>query len=135
PERKLEATTRFWDQWVSHLTYQGPYLLEVRRSALALKLMCFEPSGAVVAAPTTSLPEVAGGGRNWDYRFAWLRDSAFVLYALDRHGFTAELAAFFAFLKRVCRKIDPAHLQIMFTLDGRRELPERTLDHLEGYRA
>ncbi len=135
PDSRLESTALFWDQWVSQLKYDGPYQLEVRRSALALKLCCFEPTGAVVAAPTTSLPEVLGGGRNWDYRFTWLRDSAFVLYALDRYGFGAEMSAFLSFLKRVCRKMDPEHLQIMFTLDGRRELPERTLDHLEGYRA
>lgn len=135
PERKLEATTQYWDQWVSRLKYQGPYQLEVRRSALALKLCCYEPSGAIVAAPTTSLPETFGGGRNWDYRFTWLRDSAFVLYALDRYGYDAEMMGFLGFLKRVCRRVDPEHLQIMFTIDARRDLAERNLDHLEGYRA
>ncbi|MBI4419717.1 MAG: glycoside hydrolase family 15 protein [Gemmatimonadetes bacterium] len=134
PDRKLETTTQCWDDWASRLRYQGPYHLEVQRSALALKLCCYEPSGAIVAAPTTSLPEAFGGARNWDYRFSWLRDSAFVLYSLDRFGYEAETKGFFDFLKRVCRRADPQHLQIMFTIDGHRDLPERALDHLEGYR-
>src|SRR5439155_17874504 len=134
PDRKLEATTKWWDEWTSRLHYQGPYQLEVQRSVLALKLCCYEPSGAVIAAPTTSLPEALGGGRNWDYRFTWLRDSAFVLYSLDRLGYDTEVNAFLGFLKRVCRHAHGQHLQIMFTIDGRRDLPERDLNHLEGYR-
>src|SRR5206468_2129375 len=86
------------------------------------------------AAPTTSVPESFGGERNWDYRYAWLRDSAFVLHALDRLGYDAEANAFMQFLKRVCRRTDQRHLQIMYAADGRRELGERILDHLEGYR-
>ncbi len=132
--RKLEETAAWWDAWCSRLAYQGPYRLEVERSALALKLCCYEPTGAIVAAPTTSLPETAGGGRNWDYRYTWLRDSAFVLYALDRLGYDAEADAFVQFLKRVCRRADGKHLQIMFAVDGGRELSERVLDHLAGYR-
>lgn len=132
-EDKLEATIQWWDAWSSRLAYQGPYRQEVERSALALKLCCYEPSGAILAAPTTSLPEWPTGGRNWDYRFTWLRDSAFVLYALDALGYDAEADAFMRFLKRVCRRSDARHLQIMYAVDGRRELPERALDHLDGY--
>lgn len=133
-QRKLDETARWWDAWASGLRYQGPYRREVERSALALKLCCHEPSGAIIAAPTTSLPEERGGGRNWDYRYTWLRDSAFVLYALDRLGFRVEADAFLQFLKRVCRRADGRHLQILFAVDGRREVPERQLDHLAGYR-
>ncbi|MBI4543212.1 MAG: glycoside hydrolase family 15 protein [Gemmatimonadetes bacterium] len=134
PEATLDATVRFWDAWSSRLRYDGPFRREVERSALALKLCCYEPTGAIVAAPTTSLPESLAGGRNWDYRYTWLRDSAFVLYALDRLGYETETDAFLGFLKRVCRREDSRSLQIMFAVDGERQLPERTLDHLEGYR-
>jgi GH15 family glucan-1,4-alpha-glucosidase len=133
-QEKLEATAQWWDAWSSGLHYQGPYRQEVERSALVLKLCTYEPSGALIAAPTTSIPESFGGERNWDYRYAWLRDSAFVLYALDRLGCEAEAKAFIQFLKRVCRRADQRHLQIMYAADGRRELGERILEHLEGYR-
>jgi GH15 family glucan-1,4-alpha-glucosidase len=132
-EEKLEATIRWWDEWSSRLRYQGPYRDAVERSALALKLCCYEATGAILAAPTTSLPESIGGPRNWDYRFAWLRDSAFVLYAFDALEYQAEADAFMRFLKRVCRRADHRHLQIMYAVDGRRDLPERVLEHLEGY--
>jgi len=133
-QRKLDETARWWDAWASGLLYQGPYRREVERSALVLKLCCYEPSGAIIAAPTMSLPEERGGGRNWDYRYTWLRDSAFVLYALDGLGFSAEADAFLQFLKRVCRRTDGRHLQILFAVDGRREVSERQLDHLAGFR-
>jgi GH15 family glucan-1,4-alpha-glucosidase len=133
PQAALDATAQWWDQWLSQMTYRGPYRQEVERSALALKLCTYEPTGAIVAAPTTSLPEWLGGDRNWDYRFTWLRDSAFVLYALDRCGFEAEGSHFMRFLNRVARRRDRSHLQIMYGVDGMRELPERVLDHLGGY--
>ena len=131
---KLAATIAFWDAWVGQITYEGPYRVAVERSAITLKLMCYEPTGAIVAAPTTSLPEELGGIRNWDYRFTWLRDSAFVLYSFHVLGHYDEADHFMDFLKRITRKATDAHLQIMYGIDGRRELTERTLDHLEGYR-
>ena len=133
-ERRLEQTARWWDAWLADLTYAGPYREAVERSALALKLCCYEPTGAIVAAPTTSLPESHTGGRTWDYRYTWLRDSTFVLYAMDKIGFDAEAEAFFGFLKRVCRREDGGPLQIMYGVDGARDLTETVLSHLEGYR-
>lgn len=133
-DAKLKDTIAFWDGWTARIQYTGRYRGDVERSALALKLMCFQPTGAIVAAPTTSLPEQIGGVRNWDYRFTWLRDSAFVLYSLNILGHFEEADRFMRFLKRVCRKTDDTHLQIMYGIDGRRHLTERTLDHLEGYR-
>ncbi len=133
-DAKLDETARWWDRWLTSLTYHDPYRQEVERSALALKLCCYEPTGAIIGAPTTSLPESQGGGRNWDYRYAWLRDASFVLYALDRVGLASEVDAFLTFLKRIARRADGRHLQIMYGGEGRRDLPERTLEHLDGYR-
>ena len=133
-QRALEETARWWDTWASQLEYRGPYAHEVQRSALALRLCCYEPTGAFVAAPTTSLPEDLDGIRNWDYRYSWLRDSAFVFYALDRVGFRSAADGFYRFLKRVCRRADGRYIQIMYAVDGGRELPEVVLDHLAGYR-
>jgi GH15 family glucan-1,4-alpha-glucosidase len=131
---KLAETVDWWKTWASKLRYTGPYGDLVQRSALALKLCCYAPTGAIVAAPTTSLPESLGGIRNWDYRYMWLRDAAFVLFALERSGYTDEVDSFAAFLKRLTRRADGNHLQIMFGVEGARELPEMSLDHFEGYR-
>jgi GH15 family glucan-1,4-alpha-glucosidase len=134
----FEATVEYWRRWVSRSRYRGRWRETVHRSALVLKLLTYQPTGAMVAAPTTSLPEQIGGGRNWDYRYTWIRDTAFSLYALLRLGFTDEAAGFMDWLtdrfrERVGSESGP--LQIMYGIDGRAELTEEVLDHLEGYRA
>ena len=134
---QFRETVSYWQRWLARCTYQGRWREVVHRSALALKLMTFEPTGAVVAAPTTSLPEGVGGVRNWDYRYTWLRDASFTLYALMRIGFTEEAARFMDWLSaRWCEEgaASPGPLQLMYGIDGRTELPEEELSHLEGYR-
>ena len=133
--RKLDSTAAFWQRWSSKVRYRGPYRGMVKRSALALKLLTHAETGAMIAAPTTSLPEAVGGMRNWDYRFVWLRDAAFTLAALDAVGHNREADQFMRFLKKVCRHEGGGHLQIMYGIDGRRDLIERQLDHLSGYRS
>ena len=133
-ERKLDITAAFWARWAAGVRYSGPFRGMVKRSALALKLLTHAETGAIIAAPTTSLPETIGGVRNWDYRFVWLRDAAFTLAALDAVGHRKEADAFMRFLKKVCRHEGGGHLQIMYGIDGRRDLVERQLDHLSGYR-
>jgi len=133
--RKLDNTAAFWQRWSSKVRYRGPYRGMVKRSALALKLLTHAETGAMIAAPTTSLPETIGGIRNWDYRFVWLRDAAFTLAALDAVGHYHEADQFMRFLKKVCRHEGGGHLQIMYGIDGRRDLIERQLDHLNGYRS
>ena len=132
-ERKLDITAAFWARWAAGVRYSGPFRGMVKRSALALKLLTHAETGAIIAAPTTSLPETIGGSRNWDYRFVWLRDAAFTLAALDAVGHRKEADAFMRFLKKVCRHEGGGHLQIMYGIDGRRDLVERQLDHLSGY--
>ena len=131
--RRLNATLRFWREWSSRCTYDGPYREQVLRSALVLKGLTNAPTGALVAAPTTSLPEEIGGVRNWDYRYTWLRDSAFILYALNTLGYTDEARAFIRWLERtVAGRAE--HLQVMYGVGGERMLPEVELHELEGYR-
>ena len=134
----LELVTRtqeYWRQWLSQCTYQGRWREIVHRSALALKLMTYEPTGAIVAAPTCSLPEGIGGERNWDYRYTWIRDAAFTLYGLMRIGFTDAAAQFMHWLDARCHELEPdGSLQVMYGIDGRHELTEEILDHFEGYR-
>jgi GH15 family glucan-1,4-alpha-glucosidase len=132
-EQRMQETIGFWDLWVSKIQYRGRHRAVVDRSALTLKLLCHEPTGAIIAAPTTSLPETLGGTRNWDYRFTWLRDAAFTLDALHVLGQMEEATAFMRFLRRITRKATDAHLQIMYGVDGSRDLREVTLPHLEGY--
>jgi GH15 family glucan-1,4-alpha-glucosidase len=149
-EELFRDTVAYWRRWLSKCTYTGRWRETVHRSALTLKLLSFEPTGAIVAAPTCSLPEAVGGVRNWDYRYTWIRDAAFTLYGLLRIGFTEEAARFMAWLEARWRDsplcISPQRrgeiqrgdgsgpLQLMYGIDGRSELPEAALNHLEGYR-
>jgi GH15 family glucan-1,4-alpha-glucosidase len=128
-------TVEYWRNWLSNCTYRGRWREMVQRSALVLKLLTFYPTGAIVAAPTCSLPEEIGGVRNWDYRYTWIRDAAFTLYALLRIGLTDEAAQFMNWLESRCHELKPdGSLQIMYGIDGRHVLTEETLDNLEGYR-
>ncbi|WP_182524478.1 glycoside hydrolase family 15 protein [Nocardioides dongkuii] len=136
-ERLFDQTAAYWRGWLSQSTYTGRWREMVNRSALTLKLLTHEPSGAIVAAPTTSLPEERGGSRNWDYRYVWIRDAAFSLYALLRLGFTDEAAAFMEWLSQRMgedREENPelGPLRVLYTIDG--DIPhESELDHLRGY--
>jgi GH15 family glucan-1,4-alpha-glucosidase len=124
----------YWRGWLAQCTYAGRWREIVQRSALVLKLLTYEPTGAIVAAPTCSLPECIGGERNWDYRYTWIRDSAFTIYAFLRIGFTKEAERFFNFVASLGHKSKDGSLQIMYGIDGRERLTEEILEHLEGYR-
>jgi GH15 family glucan-1,4-alpha-glucosidase len=132
----FQQTVKFWQTWLSSCTYRGRWRERVERSALVLKLLTYEPTGAIVAAATTSLPEAIGGPRNWDYRFAWLRDAAFTIYALVRVGFTSEAAGFVNWLQEFVAKHPHTGHRIppVFTIFGDPLPPEQSLDHWEGYR-
>ncbi|KAJ1306724.1 hypothetical protein OPQ81_007713 [Rhizoctonia solani] len=144
----LSETTSFWQGWIAKSTYRGSWREAVHRSALALKLLIFEPTGAIVASPTFSLPEHIGGTRNWDYRFSWIRDSSFTLYALIRLGFTEEANAYMDFIfKRLQQRNPDGSLNIMqvspsgywflparYSIHGTTELEEIELDHLDGHK-
>ena len=131
----FKDTLNFWHLWVSRSRYSGRWREMVNRSALLLKLMTSEPYGSMVAAPTFGLPETIGGERNWDYRYTWIRDASFTLYALMRLDYTEEAAAFMKWIEQRCYELNPdGSLQIMYGLDGRHVLTETSLPHLEGYR-
>ncbi len=131
----FKETVEYWRRWLSKCTYKGRWREMVERSALLLKLLTYEPTGAIVAAPTCSLPEELGGERNWDYRYTWIRDAAFTLYGLLRIGFTDEAAHFMNWIEHRCHELNPdGSLQIMYGIDGRHELTEETLTHLDGYK-
>jgi GH15 family glucan-1,4-alpha-glucosidase len=135
-ERMYLETEAYWQRWLGQSTYRGRWREEVERSAIALKLMTYAPSGGLVAAPTAGLPEQVGGSRNWDYRYTWVRDGSFSVAALLGLGFTEEAAAFGAWLRA---RVDEQKgngsgpLNIMYRVDGSSDLTEETLEHLDGY--
>ena len=131
-EEEIAATLGFWRDWAAKCSYSGPYREAVMRSALALKLLAFAPSGAVVAAPTTSLPERIGGDLNWDYRYCWLRDASFIVGALYDLGYHEEGSAFANWMMHATRLTHPA-LQVLYTVYGESRVCEGELTHLEGY--
>ncbi len=135
-ERLLGETTDFWEHWLGRSTYTGRWREQLYRSAITLKLMTYAPSGALVAAPTAALPEQIGGERNWDYRYTWIRDASFSVYALLGMGFTDEAAALMGWLRD---RLDGAPatarpLKIMYRVDGSSDLVEEELGHWGGYR-
>jgi GH15 family glucan-1,4-alpha-glucosidase len=133
-ELLFTQTVEYWHGWLAQCTYTGRWREIVYRSALCLKLLTYAPTGAIIAAPTCSLPETIGGERNWDYRYTWIRDAAFTVYALIRIGFTQEAGNFMAWVEQRAREPNPdGSLQIMYSIHGEHHLAEETLDHLEGY--
>jgi GH15 family glucan-1,4-alpha-glucosidase len=134
-QKLLQDTKHYWRSWLSQCRYQGRWREMVQRSALALKLLTYAPTGAIVAAPTTSLPESMGGERNWDYRYTWLRDSSLTIHSLLTLGFHEEAEAFVSWLRaRAAELKEDGSLQTMYTIHGGHDMTELTLDHLDGYR-
>src|SRR5690606_27481914 len=127
----LTRTQAYWERWVKHTSLPGKFQKAVVRSALALKLHQFEDTGAITAATTTSLPEYPGAGRNWDYRYCWLRDAYFTVRAMRRLGHFDEMEAFLTFLKNVAAANE--RLQPVYTISGQAQLEEEVLAHLKGY--
>ncbi|HYO68249.1 MAG TPA: glycoside hydrolase family 15 protein [Archangium sp.] len=134
-QEEFLRTVQFWRGWLSQSSYRGRWREMVHRSALVLKLLTYAPSGALLAAPTTSIPEAIGGRRNWDYRYTWLRDASLTLHALMRIGFARESKRFIEWLGARCSELAPdGSLQIMYGIRGEHQLTEQELPHLEGYR-
>jgi GH15 family glucan-1,4-alpha-glucosidase len=131
----FHSTVAWWREWLSACVYRGRWREQVQRSALLLKLLTFQPTGAIVAAPTCSLPEVIGGGRNWDYRYTWIRDAAFTVYAFLRIGFKEEAAAFIDWVTKYAARSVPLEQRghTMLTVHGGDQIPEEILAHWEGY--
>jgi GH15 family glucan-1,4-alpha-glucosidase len=131
----FKFTLNYWRNWISRCQYRGRWREMVNRSALTLKLLVSESHGSLVAAPTFGLPEILGGVRNWDYRYTWIRDASFTIYALMRLGYTQEARAFNHWIEARCKEVHPdGSLQIMYGIDGRQDLTEIELPHLRGFR-
>ncbi len=131
----FKETMNYWQNWVRSSTYRGRWREIVNRSALTLKMMTSQKYGSIVAAPTFGLPEAIGHGRNWDYRYTWVRDASFTVYGLNRLGYNDEAGGFMRWIEQRCAEMHPEKgLQLMYGLDGRSELPEIELKHLDGYR-
>ncbi len=130
----LARTLAYWRRWISNCTYNGRWRELIHRSALVLKLMAYDPTGALVASPTMGLPEWIGGERNWDYRYTWLRDAGFTLYALISIGFEEEARNFMGWLRSRCQEDADGLLQPLYGIDGRARIAEEELSHLSGYR-
>ena len=132
--RAMRRTIVHWRRWIARCRYRGRWQKEVRRSALVLALLHSRRTGAIVAAPTFGLPEQIGGDRNWDFRFSWIRDTSFVIFALTRLGLELQGTSFASWIEARCAEAAPGELQSVYGIDGQRVLTENTLDHLEGYR-
>ena len=132
PEQALQDTKDFWTEWSGRCTYRGESRDLVMRSLITLKALTYEPTGGIIAAPTTSLPEILGGAKNWDYRFCWLRDATFTLLALMNSGYNEEASCWHGWLLRAVAGA-PAHMQIMYGIKGQRRLLEWEADWLPGY--
>ncbi len=131
---RIDTTQQYWREWLDQGSFPDhPWRAYLQRSALVLKGLIYEPTGAILAAPTTSLPETPGGERNWDYRFSWIRDSTFALWSLHSLGFDLEAQAFMRFVRDRVEEAEDGNLQIMYGIGGEHDLTERTLDHLSGY--
>lgn len=133
--RELEETMEYWKSWIGLSKYKGRWQEIINRSALVLKLLTSHHFGSIVAAPTFSLPEHIGGGRNWDYRYTWIGDASFTLYAFINLGYTKEAGKFIKWVERLCQDIgDAGNLKLMYTIDGKKELDEKVLENMEGYK-
>lgn len=133
--RELEETMEYWKSWMGLSKYKGRWQEIINRSALVLKLLTSHHFGSIVAAPTFSLPEHIGGGRNWDYRYTWIGDASFTLYAFINLGYTKEAGKFIKWVERLCQDIgDAGNLKLMYTIDGKKELDEKVLENMEGYK-
>jgi GH15 family glucan-1,4-alpha-glucosidase len=135
-EEQQVSTQKYWARWIQGGRYTGRWEGVVTRSLLLLKMLTFEPTGAIVAAPTFSLPEDFGGSRNWDYRYSWVRDASFTIYILLRMGFSHEAEAYIGYIFQRVKEAKARHgaLPIMFTIWGGTDVPEIELEHMEGYR-